>query len=148
MALGVSRLLLSLSAMKRFTGGGDVAADFILTQLDDFFLSQEGRLILANQSAFSTADDPIPVSQPVSFFLTQLGDVIIAQDEGGIGLEQGIYDIKSEFDQIMLTQDKQLVTTQDGRFLVYVIPPDIDIVVRQNGIGLLTQDRTIEKLVT
>ena len=35
----------------------------------------------------------------------------------------------------------EIVTTQDGMFLVYVIPPDIDIDVRQNGIGLLTQDR-------
>ena len=143
MALGVSRLLLSLSVMKRFTRSGD----FLLTQFGDFFLSQEGRNILANQSSFSTADDPDVTSQPVTFLLTQDGgSVLVTEDDRGIGAEQALYDFKSEFDQIMMTQQFELITTQDGNFLVYPIPNIIDILLTQDGLSLTDQNNDLISL--
>ena len=45
MALGVSRLLLSLSAMKRTVATAAFPADLLLTQADEFIIAENGWLV-------------------------------------------------------------------------------------------------------
>ena len=179
MALGVSRLLLSLSAMKRSAlkdadfiltqsgltllsqMGRHILAeqskfdtlnpaqlvDFVLTQNNDFIAFHEfqapDRLFLAEQSAYSTEPDPDPIPPPLTFLLTQSGQLFITQDDRPLGAEQTIYDYKSEFDQIMMTQDFRLVTTQAGDFLIYPTPTIHDIILTQDGLGLTDQNNDL-----
>ena len=138
MALGVSRLLLSLSAMKRFSSAVD--ADFILTQLEDFILTQSGRPILANQSTYDTNDDVTP--NPASFFLTQDGlNILLTQADAALSTEVYIAEPEAEgAEQYLITQDRLRIVTQDGLELVSNSPLLLDLLLTQEGLVLLTQD--------
>ena len=57
MPLGISRLVLSTSAIRRFFAVEDaVDADYLLTQSEDFLITERGELILGNQSDFVSGD--------------------------------------------------------------------------------------------
>ena len=114
MPLGAHRLLLSVSAMRRALGG--VAADHLLTQAGDFFIAQDGRLILAEQSGFDTGD--VPVSPAfISEILTQSGDVLITQSGDAIITEQFI-DPEDVGINFILSQSLDISTTQDDQRLL------------------------------
>ena len=56
MPLGISRLVLSTSAIRRFFAAEDaVDADYLLTESEDFLITERGELILGNQSDLSLA---------------------------------------------------------------------------------------------
>ena len=56
MPLGISRLVLSTSAIRRFFAADAVDADYLLTQSEDFLITERGELILGNQSDFVSGD--------------------------------------------------------------------------------------------
>jgi hypothetical protein len=134
MALGVSRLLLSLSAMKRFSFA-TVDADFILTQLEDFILTQSGRPILANQSTYDTND-------PASFFLTQDGlNILLTQADAALSTEQYIAEpVVEGATKFIITQDLQRLISQEGLDFILNAPTQFDLILTQSGDALLTQD--------
>jgi len=109
MPLGAHRLLLSISAMRRTLGG--VAADHLLTQAGDFFIAQDGRLILAEQSGFDTGDVPVFA---ISEILTQSGDILITQSGDAIIAEQFI-DPEDVGINFILSQSLDILTTQDDQ---------------------------------
>ena len=132
MALGVSRLLLSLSAMKRFSFA-TVDADFILTQLEDFILTQSGRPILANQSTYDTSDDVIP--NPASFFLTQDGlNILLTQADAALSTEQYIAEpVVEGATKFIITQDLQRLISQEGLDFILNAPTQFDLILTQSG---------------
>ena len=107
MALGVSRLLLSLSAMKRFSGGGAATIDFLLSELGDTLVTQDNVAILAEQSNLSTIQDPV---EGESYFLTQDGSIIITQ----IGERLLLLNLPI-VTELLLTQSGELLTDQQGQ---------------------------------
>jgi len=139
MALGVSRLLLSLSAMKRFSFA-TVDADFILTQLEDFILTQSGRPILANQSTYDTTDDVTP--NPASFFLTQDGlNILLTQADAALSTEAYIAEpVVEGATNFIITQDLQRLISQEGLDFILNAPTQFDLILTQSGDALLTQD--------
>jgi len=139
MPLGAHRLLLSISAMRR-TLGGDTA-DHLLTQAGDFLITQDGRLILANQSTFSTgADEPGVADQELSILLTQAGEFISTQAGQLLGAEQLF--TPSEIEgaaRFIITQDLNQLITQDGEFIIENVFTAPDLLTTQSGDFLITQ---------
>ena len=64
-----------MSAIKRFSGG-TASLDYLLTELGDMFITQDGVAILVEQSNLST----VPDMQP--FYLTQDGNILTTQIDG------------------------------------------------------------------
>ena len=67
-----------MSAIKRFSSGGGNTdtLDYLLTELGDMFITQDGVAILVEQSNLSTAPDMQP------FYLTQDGNILTTQIDG------------------------------------------------------------------
>ena len=139
MPLGAHRLLLSISAMRRTLGG--VAADHLLTQAGDFLITQDGRLILANQSTFSTgADEPGVADQELSILLTQAGEFISTQAGQLLGAEQLFTPAEIEgAARFIITQDLNQLITQDGEFIIEDVFTAADVLTTQSGDFLITQ---------
>jgi hypothetical protein len=141
MALGVSRLLLSLSAMKRAAGEAVIPADLLLTQAGDFIIAENGWVILANQSNSDTIkpDD-------VYHILTQNGDLLQAQDDRFLGTQQEV--IIFDANDFILTQDLDQLTAENGYLIlanesdIPTTKPDISSYLKtEDGLDiLLTQD--------
>ena len=64
-----------MSAIKRFSGG-TASLDYLLTELGDILITQDGVSILVEQSNLST----VPDMQP--FYLTQDGNILTTQIDG------------------------------------------------------------------
>jgi len=139
MPLGAHRLLLSVSAMRRTLGG--VAADHLLTQAGDFLITQDGRLILANQSTFSTgADEPGVADQELSILLTQAGEFISTQAGQLLGAEQLFTPAEIEgAAKFIITQDLNQLITHDGEFIIENVFVAPDLLTTQSGDFLITQ---------
>ena len=107
MALGVSRLLLSLSAMRRTAGTAAIPADLLLTQADEFIIAENGWIILANQSKSDTIkpDD-------IYHILTEDGELLQAQDNRFLGTQQEV--IVVDADDFILAQNLDQLTAQNG----------------------------------
>jgi hypothetical protein len=141
MALGVSRLLLSLSAMKRAAGEAVIPADLLLTQAGDFIIAENGWLILANQSDSDTIkpDD-------IYHILTEDGDLLQAQDDRFLGTQQEVIIINAN--DFILTEDLDQLTAENGYLFlanesnIPTTKPDISSFFRtEDGQNiLLTQD--------
>jgi hypothetical protein len=139
MPLGAHRLLLSVSAMRRALGG--VTADHLLTQAGDVLIAQDGRLILANQSNFSTgADEPGVADQELSILLTQTGEFISTQAGQLLGAEQLFTPAALEgAAKFITTQDLNQLITQDGEFIIEDVFAAADLLTAQSGDFLITQ---------
>lgn len=135
MALGVSRLLLSLSAMKRSSSG--VAADYLFTQSEDFIITQNGWRFLANQSRLPTTKP-----DPISIITLQDGVTnIISQDGSNIGAEQYIENAADiQGTKLIITQTGEVLLTQDGDTLLENAPLIFNLLELQNGDILATQE--------
>ena len=107
MALGVSRLLLSLSAMRRTAGTAAIPADLLLTQADEFIIAENGWLVLANQSDSDTIkpDD-------VYHILTEDGDLLQAQDNRFLGTQQEVIVINAN--DFILAENLDQITAENG----------------------------------
>ena len=107
MALGVSRLLLSLSAMKRTVATAAFPADLLLTQADEFIIAENGWLVLANQSDSDTIkpDD-------IYHILTEDGDLLQAQDSRFLGTQQEVIIINAN--DFILAENLDQLTAQNG----------------------------------
>lgn len=107
MALGVSRLLLSLSAMKRTVATAAIPADLLLTQADEFIIAENGWLVLANQSDSDTIkpDD-------IYHILTEDGDLLQAQDNRFLGTQQEVIVINAN--DFILAENLDQLTAENG----------------------------------
>ena len=70
-----------MSAIKRFSGG-TASLDYLLTELGDILITQDGVSILVEQSNLSTVPDPF---EGESYYLTQDGDILTDQQGQAIG---------------------------------------------------------------
>ena len=137
MALGVSRLLLSLSAMKRAAGEAVITADYILTQDENFIIAQNGWVILANQSRSDTIKPDIS-----SYLETEDGlNILLTQDDDVISTQQ-YRESAGEFfgDRDILTQDGEAIYTQDGRSIQEDTPFIFNLMLTQDGDVITTQE--------
>ena len=137
MALGVSRLLLSLSAMKRSAGQGVIPADYLLTQAGDFIVAENGWVILANQSRSDTIKPDIS-----SYLETEDGlNILLTQDDDAIATQQ-YRESAGEFfgDRDILTQDGEAIYTQDGRSIQEDTPFIFNLMLTQDGDVISTQE--------
>lgn len=106
MALRVSRLVLSISAIKRYSSGA-AGLDYLLTELGDILITQDGVSILVEQSNLSTVPDPF---EGESYYLTQDGDIISAQVDGRL-LVLNLPLVT----ELLLTQNGDILTDQQGQ---------------------------------
>jgi flagellar basal body rod protein FlgG len=137
MALGVSRLLLSLSAMKRAAGEAVIPADLLLTQAGDFIIAENGWVILANESDIPTTKPDIS-----SYLKTEDGlDILLTQDDDVISTQQ-YRESAGEFygDRDIITQDGESIYTQDGRSIQEDTPFIFNLLLTQDGDVISTQD--------
>lgn len=136
MPLGASRLLLSISAMRRVLAAeGVVDVDHLLTQAGDILTAEDGRLILAEQSEFSTDD----VTRLTDLLLTESGDVLITQSGDFIVADDSVF---ADIIDYLLTQDGDILMTQDGRLILderSLIGSDEEVSVDEPATVLLTQ---------
>lgn len=137
MPLGASRLLLSISAMRRTLAEAGVAADFLLTQAGDYLITQRGELILANQSDFVSGDY---VEPEVSLLLTQDLNVIALQNDKLLATEQLFETASLAESNGLITQAREALITQDGLFIVTGVEEQFDVLLTQDGNALSTQD--------
>lgn len=137
MPLGISRLVLSTSAIRRFFAADAVDADYLLTQSEDFLITERGELILGNQSDFVSGDFTDP---DFSGLLTEAGQVLITQNDRVIGTEQLFETASIAVENNFITQDRQVLITQDGLVLTTEIETDFNLLETQNGNSIITQD--------
>ena len=137
MPLGISRLVLSTSAIRRFFAADAVDADYLLTQSEDFLITERGELILGNQSDFVSGDFTDP---DFSGLLTEAGQVLITQNDRVIGTEQLFETASVAVQNNFITQDRQVLITQDGLVLTTEIETDFNLLETQNGNSIITQD--------
>ena len=137
MPLGISRLVLSTSAIRRFFAADAVDADYLLTESEDFLITERGELILGNQSDFVSGDFTDP---DFSGLLTQAGQRLITQNDRVIGTEQLFETASIAVENNFITQDRQVLITQDGLVLTTEVETDFDLLETQNGNSIITQD--------
>ena len=137
MPLGISRLVLSTSAIRRFFAADAVDADYLLTESEDFLITERGELILGNQSDFVSGDFTDP---DFSGLLTQAGQVLITQNERVIGTEQLFETASVGVQNNLITQNREVLITQDGLVLTSEVETDFDLLETQNGNSIITQD--------
>ena len=140
MALGVSRLLLSLSAMRRTAGTAAIPADLLLTQADEFIIAENGWIILANQSKSDTIkpDD-------IYHILTEDGELLQAQDNRFLGTQQEVIIINAN--DFILAENLDQITAENGWLILSqassiptVKPDDIYHILAENGDLLQSED--------
>lgn len=136
MPLGISRLVLSTSAIRRFFAAG-VDADYLLTESEDFLITERGELILGNQSDFVSGDFTDP---DFSGLLTQAGQRLITQNDRVIGTEQLFESASVGVENNLITQNREVLITQDGLVLTTEVETDFDLLETQNGNSIITQD--------
>ena len=137
MPLGISRLVLSTSAIRRFFAAEDaVDADYLLTESEDFLITERGELILGNQSDFVSGDFTDP---DFSGLLTQAGQALITQNDRVIGTEQLFETASIAVQNNLITQDRQVLITQDGLVLTTEVETDFDVLLTQDGNSIITQ---------
>lgn len=137
MPLGISRLVLSTSAIRRFFAADAVDADYLLTESEDFLITERGELILGNQSDFVSGDFTDP---DFSGLLTQAGQVLITQNDRVIGTEQLFETASVAVQNNLITQNREVLITQDGLVLTSEVETDFDLLETQNGNSIITQD--------
>ena len=137
MPLGISRLVLSTSAIRRFFAADAVDADYLLTESEDFLITERGELILGNQSDFVSGDFTDP---DFSGLLTQAGQVLITQNDRVIGTEQLFESASVGVENNFITQNREVLITQDGLVLTSEVETDFDLLETQNGNSIITQD--------
>jgi len=137
MPLGISRLVLSTSAIRRFFAADAVDADYLLTESEDFLITERGELILGNQSDFVSGDFTDP---DFSGLLTQAGQRLITQNDRVIGTEQLFETASIAVQNNLITQNREVLITQDGLVLTTEVETDFDLLETQNGNSIITQD--------
>ena len=137
MPLGISRLVLSTSAIRRFFAAAGVDADYLLTESEDFLITERGELILGNQSDFVSGDFTDP---DFSGLLTQAGQKLITQNDRVIGTEQLFESASVGVENNLITQNREVLITQDGLVLTTEVETDFDLLETQNGNSIITQD--------
>ena len=137
MPLGISRLVLSTSAIRRFFAADAVDADYLLTESEDFLITERGELILGNQSDFVSGDFTDP---DFSGLLTQAGQRLITQNDRVIGTEQLFESASVGVENNLITQNREVLITQDGLVLTTEVETDFDLLETQNGNSIITQD--------
>ena len=137
MPLGISRLVLSTSAIRRFFAADAVDADYLLTESEDFLITERGELILGNQSDFVSGDFTDP---DFSGLLTQAGQRLITQNDRVIGTEQLFETASISVENNLITQNREVLITQDGLVLTTEVETDFDLLETQNGNSIITQD--------
>ena len=137
MPLGISRLVLSTSAIRRFFAADAVDADYLLTESEDFLITERGELILGNQSDFVSGDFTDP---DFSGLLTQAGQRLITQNDRVIGTEQLFESASVAVQNNLITQNREVLITQDGLVLTTEVETDFDLLETQNGNSIITQD--------
>lgn len=137
MPLGISRLVLSTSAIRRFFAADAVDADYLLTESEDFLITERGELILGNQSDFVSGDFTDP---DFSGLLTQAGQKLITQNDRVIGTEQLFETASLAVQNNLITQNREVLITQDGLVLTSEVETDFDLLETQNGNSIITQD--------
>lgn len=137
MPLGISRLVLSTSAIRRFFAAAGVDADYLLTESEDFLITERGELILGNQSDFVSGDF---TDLDFSGLLTQAGQRLITQNDRVIGTEQLFEAASVGVENNLITQNREVLITQDGLVLTTEVETDFDLLETQNGNSIITQD--------
>ena len=137
MPLGISRLVLSTSAIRRFFAADAVDADYLLTESEDFLITERGELILGNQSDFVSGDF---TDLDFSGLLTQAGQRLITQNDRVIGTEQLFEAASVGVENNLITQNREVLITQDGLVLTTEVETDFDLLETQNGNSIITQD--------
>ena len=137
MPLGISRLVLSTSAIRRFFAADAVDADYLLTESEDFLITERGELILGNQSDFVSGDF---TDLDFSGLLTQAGQRLITQNDRVIGTEQLFESASVGVENNFITQNREVLITQDGLVLTTEVETDFDLLETQNGNSIITQD--------
>lgn len=137
MPLGISRLVLSTSAIRRFFAAAGVDADYLLTESEDFLITERGELILGNQSDFVSGDF---TDLDFSGLLTQAGQRLITQNDRVIGTEQLFESASVAVENNLITQNREVLITQDGLVLTTEVETDFDLLETQNGNSIITQD--------
>ena len=137
MPLGISRLVLSTSAIRRFFAADAVDADYLLTESEDFLITERGELILGNQSDFVSGDF---TDLDFSGLLTQAGQRLITQNDRVIGTEQLFESASVAVQNNLITQNREVLITQDGLVLTTEVETDFDLLETQNGNSIITQD--------
>ena len=116
MPLGVSRLLLSISAMKRTLAEvAGVDADYLLSQAGEILITERGELILANQSDFVTGDF---IDPNISSLLTEAGETILTQNDGVLSTQQ-LFAVEEVGLNFIETQDGRTLSTQSGLLILH-----------------------------
>ena len=138
----VSRLRLSISSRALSSGPAAVqqVADYILTQGNDIITTENGRLLLGEDSNF-ISNDPLPapdvnhsvlLKQNLDQLTTQAGELLIAEQF-----------IVKDLPRQLAAQDNDLLLTQDGRFLIENLK--VDILTTQSGEFLIGQNGDLIK---
>lgn len=138
----VSRLRLSISSRALSAGAGAVqqVADYILTQGDDIITTENGRLLLGENSDF-ISNDPLPapdinntilLSQSGAQLTSQAGELLIAEQF-----------IVKDLPRQLASQSNEILLTQDGRFLIENLK--VDILTTQSGEFLIGQNGDLIK---
>lgn len=138
----VSRLRLRISTRALSAGAGAVQqiADYILTQGDDIITTENGRLLLGENSDF-ISNDPLPAPDlNNTILLSQSGAQLTSQAGELLTAEQFIV---RDLPRQLASQSNEILLTQDGRFLIENLK--VDILTTQSGEFLMGQNGDLLK---
>ena len=138
----VSRLRLRISTRALSAGAGAVQqiADYILTQGDDIITTENGRLLLGENSDF-ISNDPLPAPDlNNTILLSQSGARLTSQAGELLTAEQFIV---RDLPRQLASQSNEILLTQDGRFLIENLK--VDILTTQSGEFLMGQNGDLLK---
>lgn len=113
MPLGITRLVLSTSAIRRVFAGGEIALEYLTTQDDRTLQDQNLRFIAVEQSSIETDQiveifDPLITQDGQFFQLNQSNQLLVLEQDFETSGDTFI----SQAGVVLVTQDNRAILTQ------------------------------------